>query len=225
MNDDDFSTIFADIEGPGIEFFPIDFTMTSVYGPEIFVYWVENFLSQLELLMKMVYFAWSCYYCMTFHNHLLKVCEHIDALSIFALWIHGVPISFLYSYTFVGYFLTKIFHPNIAINGEICVNTLKKDWNPSLGLRHVLLVSSPPVPASASVIMHYPLCGGLLAGIIFHIFPKAKSHVHLLHLLNSFDTITLMVFIFQSIHTSLLNDSTHWRANCKRFTGSILQCM
>ncbi|KAL5712057.1 E2 ubiquitin-conjugating enzyme [Ranunculus cassubicifolius] len=39
-----------------------------------------------------------------------------------------------------GYFLTKIFHPNIANNGEICVNTLKKDWNPSLGLRHVLLV-------------------------------------------------------------------------------------
>ena len=39
-----------------------------------------------------------------------------------------------------GYFLTKIFHPNIANNGEICVNTLKKDWNPTLGLRHVLLV-------------------------------------------------------------------------------------
>ncbi|KAL5056246.1 hypothetical protein RYX36_036928 [Vicia faba] len=33
-----------------------------------------------------------------------------------------------------GYFSTKIFHPNVANNGEICVNTLKKDWNPSLGL-------------------------------------------------------------------------------------------
>ncbi|MBA0804073.1 hypothetical protein Gohar_014227, partial [Gossypium harknessii] len=44
-----------------------------------------------------------------------------------------------------GYFLTKIFHPNIAPNGEICVNTLKKDWNPSLGLRHVLI----PYPESA----------------------------------------------------------------------------
>jgi len=42
---------------------------------------------------------------------------------------------------FVGFFLTKIFHPNIATNGEICVNTLKKDWNPNLGLRHVLIVS------------------------------------------------------------------------------------
>ena len=42
---------------------------------------------------------------------------------------------------FAGFFLTKIFHPNIATSGEICVNTLKKDWNPGLGLRHVLLVS------------------------------------------------------------------------------------
>ncbi|KAB1223206.1 Ubiquitin-conjugating enzyme E2 22 [Morella rubra] len=52
-----------------------------------------------------------------------------------------------------GYFLTKIFHPNIATNGEICVNTLKKDWNPSLGLRHVLIVVRclliEPFPESA----------------------------------------------------------------------------
>ncbi|PIN18877.1 Ubiquitin-protein ligase [Handroanthus impetiginosus] len=52
-----------------------------------------------------------------------------------------------------GYFLTKIFHPNIATNGEICVNALKKDWNPSLGLRHVLIVIRclliEPFPESA----------------------------------------------------------------------------
>jgi len=30
----------------------------------------------------------------------------------------------------LGYFLTKIFHPNVSLEGEICVNTLKKDWNP-----------------------------------------------------------------------------------------------
>ena len=29
-----------------------------------------------------------------------------------------------------GYFLTKIFHPNISPLGEICVNILKKDWDP-----------------------------------------------------------------------------------------------
>lgn len=29
-------------------------------------------------------------------------------------------------------FLTKIFHPNVAVpSGEICVNTLKRDWNPA----------------------------------------------------------------------------------------------
>lgn len=40
-----------------------------------------------------------------------------------------------------AFFLTKIFHPNVALNGEICVNTLKKDWKPNLGIKHVLLVS------------------------------------------------------------------------------------
>lgn len=38
-----------------------------------------------------------------------------------------------------AYFLTKIFHPNVAPNGEICVNTLKRDWQPDLGLKHILL--------------------------------------------------------------------------------------
>ncbi len=39
-----------------------------------------------------------------------------------------------------GFFLTKIFHPNVAKNGEICVNTLKKDWKAEYGLKHILLV-------------------------------------------------------------------------------------
>lgn len=38
-----------------------------------------------------------------------------------------------------GFFLTKIFHPNVGPNGEICVNTLKKDWKPDLGIKHILL--------------------------------------------------------------------------------------
>lgn len=41
-----------------------------------------------------------------------------------------------------AFFLTKIFHPNVALNGEICVNTLKKDWKSDLGIKHILLVSS-----------------------------------------------------------------------------------
>jgi ubiquitin-conjugating enzyme E2 S len=40
-----------------------------------------------------------------------------------------------------GYFLTKIFHPNISEKGEICVNTLKKDWSPQTwSLSHILEV-------------------------------------------------------------------------------------
>jgi ubiquitin-conjugating enzyme E2 S len=39
-----------------------------------------------------------------------------------------------------GYFLTKIYHPNISTTGEICVNTLKRDWNPTVTLKHVLQV-------------------------------------------------------------------------------------
>ncbi|CAM2110203.1 ubiquitin-conjugating enzyme E2 S [Caretta caretta] len=38
-----------------------------------------------------------------------------------------------------GYFLTKIFHPNVGASGEICVNVLKKDWKAELGIKHVLL--------------------------------------------------------------------------------------
>mmetsp|Transcript_16447 Transcript_16447/g.35554 ORF Transcript_16447/g.35554 Transcript_16447/m.35554 type:complete len:218 (+) Transcript_16447:201-854(+) len=52
-----------------------------------------------------------------------------------------------------GYFITKIFHPNVSTNGEICVNVLKKDWAPDVGLRHVLMVIRclliAPFPESA----------------------------------------------------------------------------
>lgn len=39
-----------------------------------------------------------------------------------------------------GFFLTRIYHPNIAPNGDICVNTLKRDWTPEVTLGHVLQV-------------------------------------------------------------------------------------
>lgn len=94
VNDDDFTTIFADIDGPA--------------GTPY-----ENGVFRMKLILS----------------------------SDFP---HSPP---------KGYFLTKIFHPNIANNGEICVNTLKKDWNPTLGLRHVLLVIRclliEPFPESA----------------------------------------------------------------------------
>ena len=40
----------------------------------------------------------------------------------------------------IGRFITKIFHPNVSKQGEICVNTLKKDWKPEYGIGHILTV-------------------------------------------------------------------------------------
>ena len=40
---------------------------------------------------------------------------------------------------FLGWFATKIFHPNVGANGEICVNTLKKDWKSTYGIGHILI--------------------------------------------------------------------------------------
>ena len=38
-----------------------------------------------------------------------------------------------------AFFLTKIFHPNVSPSGDICVNTLKRDWNPTKwSLAHIL---------------------------------------------------------------------------------------
>merc|ERR1719446_1306900 len=37
--------------------------------------------------------------------------------------------------------LTKIFHPNISPAGEVCVNTLKRDWDPAAwSIGHILQV-------------------------------------------------------------------------------------
>lgn len=58
-------------------------------------------------------------------------------------WVPGVSVLITQSMCPIlcaGYFLTKIFHPNVSNTGEICVNVLKRDWTPTLGLRHVLTV-------------------------------------------------------------------------------------
>jgi ubiquitin-conjugating enzyme E2 S len=41
--------------------------------------------------------------------------------------------------TLTGWFAAKIFHPNVSSAGEICVNTLKKDWKSSYGIGHILI--------------------------------------------------------------------------------------
>ena len=52
-----------------------------------------------------------------------------------------------------GHFVTKIFHPNVSTQGEICVNVLKKDWNSEMTIRHVLQIIRclliDPAPDSA----------------------------------------------------------------------------
>lgn len=38
-----------------------------------------------------------------------------------------------------GFFLTKIYHPNVDMStGAICVNTLKRDWSSAVSMSHVL---------------------------------------------------------------------------------------
>ena len=48
---------------------------------------------------------------------------------------------------------TNIFHPNVSKGGDICVNTLKQDWKPTHGIRHILMVIRclliEPFPESA----------------------------------------------------------------------------
>lgn len=41
-----------------------------------------------------------------------------------------------------AYFKTKIFHPNVQpTTGEVCVDTLKRDWEPKLDFGTIILVS------------------------------------------------------------------------------------
>ena len=45
-------------------------------------------------------------------------------------------------------FRTRIWHPNVDENtGSVCVDTLKKDWQPNLTLRDVLIVRDEPLVA------------------------------------------------------------------------------
>jgi len=40
-----------------------------------------------------------------------------------------------------AFFMTRIFHPNIAASGDVCVNTLKRDWDPQAwSIGHILQV-------------------------------------------------------------------------------------
>jgi len=34
---------------------------------------------------------------------------------------------------------TRVYHPNIDLNGRVCLNILRQEWNPCLGISHVLM--------------------------------------------------------------------------------------
>jgi ubiquitin-conjugating enzyme E2 S len=54
-----------------------------------------------------------------------------DRRAPYLVWLRSCHLS--------GRFITKIFHPNVSGAGEICVNTLKKDWKSSYGIGHILV--------------------------------------------------------------------------------------
>lgn len=51
----------------------------------------------------------------------------------------NASLSLLVLISIAGRMLTKIFHPNVSPSGEICVNTLKKDWKSTYGIEHILV--------------------------------------------------------------------------------------
>jgi ubiquitin-protein ligase len=64
-------------------------------------------------------------------------------------------LEFLFNGTFPGSgpeakFITKMFHPNVADNGHVCINLLNS-WNPKVSIEHVLYgildILDNPVPA------------------------------------------------------------------------------
>ena len=70
------------------------------------------------------------------------VCDHLEGTPFFGGCFRlKLVLSEDYPNTAPrGFFLTKIYHPNVAENGDICVNTLKKDWTTEVTLKHVFQV-------------------------------------------------------------------------------------
>lgn len=75
-----------------------------------------------------------------------------------------------------GYFLTKIFHPNVGHKGEICVNVLKRDWKAELGLRHVLLVSGTISFSCPKYLTVFPLSFLLIISFYFVTDNQVSTH-------------------------------------------------
>ncbi|PLW38877.1 hypothetical protein PCANC_11181 [Puccinia coronata f. sp. avenae] len=85
----------------------------------------------------------------------IRIVVNEDDITDLKAWIHGpsetpyhngyfkISIRFGPEYPSAPpncIFATKIFHPNVGPKGEICVNTLKKDWTTSQTLTDILTV-------------------------------------------------------------------------------------
>lgn len=62
-----------------------------------------------------------------------------------------IPLSFKEA-DLKGTMTTKIFHPNVSKQGEICVDTLKREWKKEYGVRHVLMVCLDLCPVGAEIL-------------------------------------------------------------------------
>lgn len=102
----------------------------------VFVVWLNCRSMTLFLFMKQVWHSWD----ILFMGWILYA---LTEGTPFAGGVFRMRLVLGKDFPAVppkGYFLTKIFHPNVGHKGEICVNVLKRDWKAELGLRHVLLV-------------------------------------------------------------------------------------
>ena len=106
-------------------------------------------LLPITFLLPITYYpmsamGWRCFLFATYFSFTLQLYVIVSAGTPYAGGVFRMKLVLGKSFPSdppKGFFLTKIFHPNVAKNGEICVNTLKKDWKPMLGIKHVLLVS------------------------------------------------------------------------------------
>jgi ubiquitin-protein ligase len=80
-----------------------------------------------------------------------------------------------------GYFLTKIYHPNVSKAGEICVNVLKRDWKPDLGARpavahHMCMHSTHGVLCGVACVHFFTLLCQYVQGAAHSATPAQASN-------------------------------------------------